>query len=248
MGVLRGTITVRRFRITGDLPRDVRARFLKAIRAHAYAPIDPTSDEQQAVGWVSSLDQDDADLSLNKLMFGDRLVVGLRVDTLKAPQPEVKRLVAQRAREMEQKSGNPLQRRELRLLKATIERELRERILPRVRVTDLAWDLGVHALKGHGRLYLWSTSKGQNELFLDLFAKTFAKSFGLEATPEGPGIWARDHLMRRPAPPAAKGKRGQPREDDDAEPLQPTRELLFGFQGVRPGVIDESGGRDREEG
>src|SRR5204862_5392986 len=138
-------------------------------------------DEQQSAGWVSPLDPDDADLQLGRLMFGDRLVVSLRVDTLKAPQPEVKRQVTQRARAMEAETGNAIGRRELRLLKATIERELRARILPRVRVTDLAWDLGAHALKGHGRLYLWSTSKGTNEVFLDLFAKTFAKTFGLDA-------------------------------------------------------------------
>src|SRR5262245_42571760 len=121
MGALHGSITVRRYRVTGDLPRDVRSRFLKSLRAHAHAPIDPASDEQQSLGWVSSLDPEDPDLDLNKVLFGDRLVVSLRVDTLKPPQSEVRRQLTARARELEAETGNRPGRREMRVLKLTIE-------------------------------------------------------------------------------------------------------------------------------
>jgi DNA recombination-dependent growth factor C len=228
MGVIDGTISVRRYCVKGELPLEVRARFLKALRAHSFAPIDPNSDERQSVGWVNAEDPEDADLKLAHVFFGDILVAAMKVETLKAPPAEVKRQLKQRAREMEAETGNPLGRRELRLLKITIEKELRSRILPKYKVVDMAWDVANHALDGsEGQLYLWSTSKGHNETFLDLFAKTFGKSFGLDINPVGPGSMAHDY---------------------SEEPVDPTRELLFGFQGVRVGVLSEGSESDSEEG
>jgi hypothetical protein len=219
-------VTVRRYRVAGDLPRDVRSMFLRSVRAHSFAPIDPSSDEINAIGWVNSEDREDADLSLGKIMFGDALVLSMRHDTLKPPPREVAELARQKVRQVEAETGNPLGRRELRLVKATVERELRQRILPRIRTVDMAWDLGVHALTGGvGRLYFWSTGKTANENFLDLFVKTFTKPWGIEIQPEGPDRWARD---------AGLGSLG-------GDPsLQPTRELIFGFQGVRPGVLSDA--------
>lgn len=225
MPVIRGPISVRRYRVRGELPRDVRSRFLKGIRAHAFEPIDPQSSEEAHAGWVSSMDEDQNDIQLGHIMFGDRLVVAMRFDTLNPPPKAVKKAVAARARAMEAESGNPVGRRELRMLKVVIETELKARMIPKSQVTDMAWDLGAHALSSPGRLYLWATSKSINERFLDLFAKTFGKNFGLELDPETPGRWAADR---------------------EGVVVQPTREFLFGFQGTRPGLNVEAAGANEE--
>jgi DNA recombination-dependent growth factor C len=211
MGALKGSIAVRRYVVLDPLPADPRKRLAKGARAHAFMPVDPKSDSDRSSGWVSILDGDDADLSPDKLFFvapgGEQLRIALRTDVLKAPAGEVKRQVAARASQIEAAESRALSRREKRLLKEEVARELRLRAFPRVKIVDCVWELDAR------RVYFWSQTKGANETFVDLFAK----SFGLRLDVEGPAKWAHDLAPARLV--AA---------------LEPTRELWMGFAGVRP--------------
>jgi hypothetical protein len=133
--------------------------------------------------------------------------VTLRIDVLKPPPAEVRRQLQTRAAAMEAEQGCPLSRREKSALKDEIIRTLRQRTFPRVRVVDAVWNLDT------GRLYFWSQTKLVNELFLD----QFVRSFGLRLEIEGPARWTRgaadEELLKR---------------------LEPTPELWFGFEGLRP--------------
>ena len=211
MGALKGSIAVRRYLVLDALPAEVRRKFTKGLRAHAFMPLDPKADLDRAAGWVSILDGDDVDLSPEKLFYaapgGEQLRVALRMDTLKAPSGEVRREVLARARVMEAEEGRELSRRERRALKEEVARTLRLRAFPRIKIVDVVWDLdGQH-------LYVWSQTKAANEAFLDLFAKSFA----LKIEIDGAARWA------MAAVPPEKVSR-----------LEPTRELWMGFDGVRP--------------
>ena len=96
MGALKGSIAVRRYVVLSDLPADVRKRFVKGARAHAFMPLDPKADLDHTSGWVSILDGDDFDLAQEKLFFaasgGEQLRIALRMDVLKAPSGEVRPL------------------------------------------------------------------------------------------------------------------------------------------------------------
>ena len=221
MGALKGSIAVRRYAVLDPLPKDVRERFVKGLRAHNFMPLDPQADLDQTSGWVSILDGDDADLSSQKVFFvasgGEQLRVSLRTDVLKAPAGEVRRQVAARAAEIEAKEERTLSRKERRTLQEEVARTLRLRAFPRVRINDMVWDLDGE------RVYFWSQTKAGNEAFVDLFVK----SFGIQIEPEGAARWAQSLVD-------AKVVRG----------LEPTRELWMGFEGVRPlatGVTDEAG-------
>jgi DNA recombination-dependent growth factor C len=218
MGALRGSIAVRRYAVLEPLPAEPRRRLVKGLRAHAFMPLDPKSDESRASGWVSILDGDDADLQPEKVFFvapgGEQLRVALRTDVLKPPASEVRRQVNARAQEMEAAEGRPLSRREKRLLKEEVSRTLRLRAFPRVKVIDVVWDLDGK------RVYFWSQTKAANEAFVD----AFVKSFGLKLEVEGAARWAH----------AAADAKALAR-------LEPTRELWFGFPGVRPLASGEGG-------
>ena len=181
------------------------------MRAHAFMPLDPRADVDQAHGWVSILDGDDTDLEAEKLFFaasgGEQLRVTLRADVLKAPSGEVRRQVQARIAALEATEGRPVSRHEKRALQEEVARTLRLRAFPRVRLTDVVWDLDGK------RLYLWSQSKATNELFIDLFTR----SFGLKIEVEGAARWA--HAVADPK---------------KVSRLEPTRELWTGFSGVRP--------------
>lgn len=211
MGALKGSIAVRRYVVLDPLPQDARRRIVKGLRAHAFMPLDPKSDQDKTFGWVSILDGDDADLQQEKVFFvapgGEQLRAALRTDVLKPPASEVRRQVTARGQQIEASEGRALSRREKRLLKEEVSRELRLRAFPRVKLVDWVWDLDA------SRVYLWSQTKGVNETFLD----QFTKSFGLRIEVEGPVRWATDLV--------------EPRR---VAALEPTRELWLGFNGVRP--------------
>src|SRR4051812_42678607 len=95
MGALKGNVTVRRYLVKGDPPRD-QAKIIKGVRAHALVPIDPKSDVERVQGWSCMEDPDDVDCTSDKVLVGGVLCLSLRVDTLKPPAGVVRRIVAEK--------------------------------------------------------------------------------------------------------------------------------------------------------
>jgi recombination associated protein RdgC len=219
MGAIKGAISVRRYAVLDPLPSSrVRERLVKGLRAHAFLPLDPRSEVDRAVGWVVLGQPEDADLTPEKVLYaasaGEELRVALRVDTLRVPAAEVRRQVALRAAELEV-DGRHLSPRERRALREEVTRTLKLRAFPRVRVTDLVWQLDA------GRVYFWSQTKAASEAMLDVFMK----SFGLRIEVEGPARWSAATVDTRML-----------------DRLEPTRELWLGFDGLRPlgGNVEEA--------
>lgn len=204
MPALRGSLTARRYRTTGELPKDVRGRVVRGLRSHAFAPIDADSDVERSIGWVCLRDAEDADFSADKVFSGERILLGLRIDVLKPPAGEVRRELARRERER----GKALSRGEKTALKAEIVRKLRKRSFVRTRLIDVVWTPAPR--EGEGRLHFFSRTKAANEALVELFAR----SFGLAIDAEGPAAWAAD-------------------AGADSKRPEPTPELLFGFAGRR---------------
>lgn len=219
MGALSGSISIRRYRVLGQPPKDFRDVFTKGVRAHTFVPLDPKKNphEEKAIGWCSLHDEDDLDLHFDKFWLDGRILLSLRVDVIKPPAGQVKRVLTQRQREIEAERKAALSGAALRDLKAQIVSELRLRTPPKVKVSDMVWNLKEQSL------YFFSHSKGTNELFVDLFAQTFSIPIDLE----GPGSWAAE-LARA--------------EDlgDALTQAQPTAEWLGGFVGLRPGTRETS--------
>jgi DNA recombination-dependent growth factor C len=207
MGALQGTVTVRRYLVRGDRPKDTQ-KLLKGVRAHALVPIDPRSDVEKVAGWASIADTGDLDLTAEKLFFGSTVALSLRVDTLAAPAAVVKRLVAEKLRQ----SGRRPNRAEKQAAKDEVKKSLRSRYLPVTRATDVVWQTE------SAQVWFWSHAKGTNEILADLFFK----SFGLELLPLGPGLFAgRGQIAAgiEPTPELVFGFPGLPGrhgEEDDA--------------------------------
>ena len=69
MGALSGGITLRRYRVAGDAPKDWKESFEKGIRAHVLVPINVEGNEDKSLGWSSIFDENDLDLSLDKFFY-----------------------------------------------------------------------------------------------------------------------------------------------------------------------------------
>lgn len=198
MGALKGSVTVRRYFVKGAPPREA-ARLVKAVRAHAHLPIDPKGDVERSHGWAWIEDPGVTELESDKVFYGDAVALALRVDTLKPPGAVVKRLVEEGLRAL----GRRPSKAEKRAYKQEVVRKLRGQYLPVTRAYDMVW------VQDAGRVLFWSHAKGTNELLVDLFARTF----GLELVPDGPG-------------PVAT------RQHPEAKALVPTPELVHGFEGL----------------
>jgi len=197
MGALKGSVTIRRYLVRGDRPREP-ARLVKGVRAHLLVPIDPAGESERAFGWASIADPEDLDFAPEDMFLGESLALALRVDVLKPPGGVVKRLAAQRLKALGRRSN----RAETRAAREEVKRSLRDRYLPTSRSADMVWQLE------RGHVYFWSHAKGMNELLVDLFAR----SFGLELVPLGPGLVAGRGML-----PAG---------------LAPTPEMVLGFPGL----------------
>jgi hypothetical protein len=173
MGALSGSVTVRRYLVRGEKPKDA-ARIVKGARAHVLVPIDPRGDAEKVCGWANMGDPHDLELGADNLFHGSTVTLALRVDTLTAPAAIVKRLVAEKLRRSGQaKRPN---RAEKLAAKDEVKKSLRSRYLPVTRAYDLVWQTDVD------RVLFWSHAKNTNEMAVDLFYK----SFGLELVPYGP--------------------------------------------------------------
>jgi hypothetical protein len=213
MGLLSGSISYRRYKVLGKVPSDWRELFEKSIRAHALVPNDPDRNEERSIGWASLHDAQDTDLNLGKVHESGRLLLSLRIDTLKVPADELKRRLRKRQREIEAERQAPLSAVGLRDLKEILKVELRKTTPVKTRAIDVLWDLDA------GRLMLCSHSKAANEAFVSLFAQTFNIPLDLD----GPGLWAHEYAELRHL-------------TDGLKAARPTAELLGGFPGLRPGA------------
>jgi DNA recombination-dependent growth factor C len=189
MSALRGNPTVLRFRVKGELPADLRKKFVKHMRVRAFEPINPEGEVELSVGWCSPLNDEDLDLGPEKVFFGERVYLSLRQDRLKPSAAALKRVLALRVAEHERVSGTAVGWRERRLLKHTVKRELRQRLVPQTRTAQAVWDLSSHK-GGVGRLYLFAASKWAVDALFELFVKTF----GLELQGEEANTWLHDEV------------------------------------------------------
>jgi DNA recombination-dependent growth factor C len=213
MGLLKGSVTVRRYVVRGKVPTD-RGKLVKGVRAHVFMPIDPASDVEKSFGWAGGEDPELLDLESDSLFVGGAMLLSLRIDTLTPPAAVVKRLVAEKLRELGRKPG----RRDKQEAKDAVKKSLRKRAFPSTRAYEVVWSLD------EGRVFFFTHGKGPGELLVDLFAK----SFGLELVPSGPGVVAGPGLPKN---------------------LSPTVELSLGFPGLpgRPIAGEDGEGDDQED-
>ncbi|MBI4512005.1 MAG: recombination-associated protein RdgC [Deltaproteobacteria bacterium] len=183
MGALKGAVTVRRYLVRGEAPRE-KSRLIKGARAHVHVVIDPKGEIERSHGWATVEDPHDLDLSSDKMFFGDALAACLRIDTLRPPSAIVRRMVDERLSAL----GRKPSKSEKDACKKEVVRKLRGQAFPVTRSYDMTWQLDT------GRVLFFSHSKGPNELMIDLFKK----SFGLELVPCGPGQVAKEHGLLSP--------------------------------------------------
>ena len=168
MGVFSGSITISKFFVRGAPRRGFKSRYLENIALRAFRPLRPDEDVDERVGWCVAGRLFDLELTDENVFFGPYLLLGLRQDRWKLPPALLQAHYQEALSAMLAKSGRErLTKSEKDAVKAKVVGGLKRKVLPAMRLVDLAWDLDARVL------FFWSQSTSMHERLAALFERTF---------------------------------------------------------------------------
>lgn len=178
MGILKGALSVRRYRVEGELPEGYRESYRDALEANAFREALTPGNKEERIGWVQVHNLLDATfMDMNQWMYNQYAVFALRVDKLALPGNYFKAHLAKRVSgwcEANKKERCPAAVKTE--LKETLELELLQKVLPRVQTFEVGWNFN----EG------WVIFHNQSELPNDKFRKLFHRTFGIALVPHDP--------------------------------------------------------------
>ncbi len=177
MGIVSGTLSYTRYFTEGEL-QGGESYILERLKLYRPQPLDPDSSQEEAFGWTS-IEAILGDQLLPAHIFHHRWAIfALRIDRWKIPptllkahiQLEVNRILSKTDRDS-------LSRSELKKIRQEVKNNLKKKTLPQISVYDICWDWRQNQIR------IWSNSSRVNELFIELFEKTFPELRLVHHTP-----------------------------------------------------------------
>lgn len=181
MGLAEGGISYCTYYVDGELPEDYRQLYVQRIGMHGFEKLTPEAEADSTSGWVPIDDIVGQTFQTGNVFLNQYLVLALRIDKWAIPPLLVKAALKNAERGIKEEQGREhLSRMERGELLDRERARLKRRTLPAVRVVDLCWNLDTNEMR------FASASRPVNELFSDLFEKTF----GMRLLPANPYISA----------------------------------------------------------
>jgi len=192
LGVSRGALTFTRLFVQGKPPKDLRKRYLEAVRLRKFTPLTPEGEESEAVGWCVIERPFDLDFQLDRLFYDRFVQLGFRVDKWKIPGVLLRSQVADEEQRMLSRGRDKkLTRAEKDDIKLRVIGRLRKKILPTSRAFDVLWDLDA------GTVLLFTHSARATEEFMALFETTFGLELQVDSQTRAGGQSSRRRGRRR---------------------------------------------------
>ena len=177
MGALSGSISTSAYYVDGELPEGFRETYVEAMGRHSFRDIAVEGEDHESWGWVNIHDPFDTDLRIDNVHWGSYFLFGLRQDVLRVPASLFKLHLKKRFEAFKTEFGKDrMTKAEKDNVKELLEREMRRKTLPSIKIHDVAWNLD------RGELWLFATNKGVREQFEERFDKTF----GVNLIPRNP--------------------------------------------------------------
>lgn len=166
VGLLQGSMTLRFYRVEGEVPETYREDFLDELTRNAFRELGP--EREFGVGWVSPENFLDTGFDDGKIYHNQYLTLALRADR-KAVDARLFRALFDRELARFRKEANrdkvrPSEKKEIR---DRLRRKLLAEAQPVRRTWDVCWDVGT------GRMYFFGTGDKLQDLFREQFVKTF---------------------------------------------------------------------------
>ncbi len=193
MGFLSASTSFVRYRVLGDVPRELWTQLEDKLKEHGFQDIDHTSDER-SFGWVSIDNMLDTSWSEASPFKGEFAAFALRLDTRRISPAVYKKHYQMALEELTaqmKEQGTPFVGRDRKKeLKDQVKLKLLGRTLPVPAVFDVIWNMQ------NNRIALASTQDKVRQLFEDLFTQTFE----LHLEPLTPYYLAMETVGRDQAP------------------------------------------------
>jgi len=177
LGARSGSLTFTRFFTQGDLPKDLRKRFLEAARLRVFEPLKPDDEALEAIGWCAMERPFDLELDAGKMFHDSYVLLGFRVDRYRIPGALLRSHIADEERRLlERTKKQKLSRNEKVEIKDRVVMRLRKKVLPTSKAIDVVWHLdeGVVLFFGHSKRTLGD------------FCALFEKTFGMQLLEDSP--------------------------------------------------------------
>jgi hypothetical protein len=156
-----------RFTVEGELPGNPLEFIADRILSFVFEDIDDNFEEY-SVGWVSLLNMFDSAFEYGSHLYGDYVVLSLRVDERKVSPSILKKFTQKEEERIKKDNQLPKLSRTQRLeIKERIRTELTRKAMPNPAVYDLVWSLS------ESSLYFFSTNKKAHMLLEDFFKDCF---------------------------------------------------------------------------
>ncbi len=167
MSFLAGSASFVRFSIEGELPENPLDFISDRIKSFVFEDIDDNFEEY-SIGWVSVLSMFDSAFDYGTHLYGDYVVLSLRVDERKVSPSILKKFTQKEEERIKKEKQVPKLSRTLKLeIKERIRTELTRKAMPVPAVYDLVWSLS------ESSLYFFSTNKKAHMLLEDFFKDCF---------------------------------------------------------------------------
>lgn len=169
MGLLQGSISLRRFLVLGEVPGEDAVA--EGLSKHRFRPFPNNSEDEESVGWADWRNPLIVPADKDWLRQGRYAVFALRMESRKVPPALVKAHTELRMQKLMKQKDLAFVGREAKLsIEDEVRSELIKQVLPVPRVADVAWDL-----KGGMLFTTAGSSKAQENLVI-----LMKKSFGVE--------------------------------------------------------------------
>lgn len=178
MGILKGALSVRRYRIVGEVPEGFRDLWIDALNQGQFREPQSPVHKGETMGWVSAHNLLDTDFGdINTWLYDRYALFALRVDKKAVPAKLLKAYLQKRIEAWCKANNRPKVPAAVREeLKEALEQELLQRCLPRVQTWEVLWNVNDG----------WAVFTNDSELPNERFQKHFLRTFGLRAVPWSP--------------------------------------------------------------
>lgn len=167
MPLSTGTLSCRVFTIAAPPVGDFLAKAQADVRGHSFRPVQPDRSTR-SLGWVNPADVLDNAPDLDRLVFEDFLLLGLRLDRVAVNSRLLKAYVRHALDKLSrERNKRPIGREERAALLEKTRLDLLAKQSPSTAFYEMAWNMRTH------HVYFTGSGNTLSAEFADLFQETF---------------------------------------------------------------------------
>jgi DNA recombination-dependent growth factor C len=178
MGLFKGSLTVRRYRVMGEVPAGFRDSFTDSLQTNAFHEPLSATYEGEIVGWTMVQNLLLTDFTdINKWLFNHYLVAAMRIDKKVVPSKLFQAHLQQRIQQWcDEQKRERCPAKIKGEIKEALTQEMLLKTLPRVQHYEFCWNIVDN----------WVIFLNLSETANDKFRTLFRNTFGLVLAPLSP--------------------------------------------------------------